>query len=410
MISDRVKNIELSKTLAVDAIAKARKKEGIDVVGFGAGEPDFETPHYIRDAGIEALNKGFTKYVPTLGIPELRSIISDKLKNENKADYSPDEIIVSAGAKQIIYEAILATINPKDKVLIPDPWWVSYVPIVKMAQGIPVFLPTTEENEFKLIPETIEEKITDKTKLIIINSPNNPTGSMLDRSDLQKIANICIDFDIIALSDEIYEKLVYDGNEHVSIASFDGMKERTITVNGFSKAYAMTGWRLGYAGAPLQVIKGMDKIQAHSVSSATSIVQYAGVTALKQKSDELAKMVSEFKKRRDFLVKRVNEIKGLHCVKPKGAFYAFVNISEHLDEVTQNSAEFSEWLLEKGLVAAVPGSAFGECGEGFMRLSYATSMENISKGLDRIEAALKNKTLTPPVLGNRYSYFLNNLS
>ena len=391
MISDRVKNIELSKTLAVDAKAKAMKKEGIDVIGFGAGEPDFETPEYIRDAGIDALNKGFTKYVPTLGIPELRSAISEKLKNENDVDYSPDEIIVSAGAKQIIYEAILATINPKDEVLIPDPWWVSYVPMVQMAQGKPVFIPTTEENEFKLIPESIEEKITDKTKLIIINSPNNPTGSMLDRNDLKKIANICIDFDILALSDEIYEKIIYDDNEHVSIASFDGMKERTITVNGFSKAYSMTGWRLGYAGAPLPVIKGMDKIQAHSVSSATSIVQYAGVTAMKGRNDEINRMVAEFKRRRDFLVKRANEIDGISCIKPKGAFYAFVNISEHLDDVIGNSIEFSDWLLEKAKVAVVPGSAFGECGEGFIRMSYATSMENISKGLDRIEEALKNK-------------------
>jgi len=387
MVSDRAENIEPSITLGVDAKAKAMKKQGIDIIGFGAGEPDFDTPQYIKDAAIDALNSGFTKYVPTQGVPELCTAISEKLKNENNIDYSPNEVIVSAGAKQILYEAVLATVNPGDEVLIPDPWWVSYVPMVQMAQGKPVFIPTTEEDEFKLIPGSIEEKITDKTKLIIINSPNNPTGAMLSGNDLKKIADLCIENNIIVISDEIYEKLIYDGNEQVSIASFDGMKERTITVNGFSKAYSMTGWRLGYAAAPLKITKAMNKIQAHSVSCATSFVQSAGVAALKGGDDEIKKMVSEFKKRRDFLVKRANEIEGVSCITPKGAFYAFVNISEH----SNNSVAFSDMLLEKGRVAVVPGAAFGEYGEGFIRLSYATSMENISEGLDRLEGVLKDK-------------------
>ncbi len=391
MISNRAKNIEPSPTLAVDAKAKAMKNQGLNVIGFGAGEPDFDTPQYIKDAAIESMQNGFTKYVPTQGIPELLLAVSNKLKNENNIDHSPDEIIVSTGAKQILYEAMLATVNPGDEVLIPDPWWVSYVPMVKMAQGKPVFIPTTEKNEFKLIPELIEDKITDKTKLIIINSPNNPTGSMLDRTDLKKIADICCDYDILAISDEIYEKLIYDDNKHTSIASFDSMNERTITVNGFSKAYSMTGWRLGYAAGPKEIIKAMNKIQAHSVSCATSFIQAAGVAALNGGNNEIEKMVYEFKKRRDFLIKRANEISGVSCIKPKGAFYAFVNISEHLNDVIDNSLEFSDWLLEKGKVAVIPGSAFGECGEGFIRLSYATSMENISEGLDRIEDALKNK-------------------
>lgn len=387
MISDRAKNIAPSATLSVDTKAKEMKANGIDIIGFGAGEPDFDTPQHIKNAAIDALKEGFTKYVPTQGVPELCSAISEKLKNENNIDYLPSEVIVSAGAKQILYEAILATVNPGDEVLIPDPWWVSYVPMVQLAQGKPVFVPTHEDNEFRLIPESIKEKITDKTKLIIINSPNNPTGAMLSRSDLKKIADICIENDIIAISDEIYEKLIYDGNEQVSIGSFDGMKDLTITVNGFSKAYSMTGWRLGYAAAPIEIIKSMNKIQAHSVSCATSFVQSAGVAALKGGDQEINEMVSEFKKRRDFLVKRANEIEGVSCITPKGAFYAFVNISKH----SNNSIEFSNWLLEKGRVAAVPGAAFGECGEGFIRMSYATSMENISEGLDRLEDALKNK-------------------
>ncbi|ODS37799.1 MAG: aspartate aminotransferase [Candidatus Altiarchaeales archaeon WOR_SM1_86-2] len=391
MISHRTKKISPSATLAIDAKAKELKAKGEDVIGFGAGEPDFDTPKYIKDAAKKALDDGFVGYVPTLGVPELREAIAEKLEKENNVSYIPDDVIVSTGAKQILYEAMLAVVNPGDGVLIPDPWWVSYVPMVQMAQGEPVFVPTYEKDKFRLIPEIIEEKITDKTKAIVINSPNNPTGAVLNKNDMRKIADICIEHDLIAVSDEIYEKIIYD-EEHVSIASFNEMKNRTITVNGFSKAYAMTGWRLGYAAGPAEIIKAMNKIQAHSVSCATSFVQKAGVAALKgtenvNPGDDIKAMVSEFRKRRDFIVGRVGEIDGLSISKPEGAFYAFVNVSDY----EKDSMKFCAHLLdlEGTKVAAVPGIAFGTQGEGFIRLSYATSMENIVRGLDVIEKALE---------------------
>ncbi|MFQ6135866.1 MAG: pyridoxal phosphate-dependent aminotransferase [Candidatus Hydrothermarchaeales archaeon] len=385
MISDRLRYIEPSPTLEITAKAKALKAKGIDVIGLGAGEPDFDTPQHIKNALFEAVDDGFIYYTPTEGIIELREAISEKLERDNKIKYDPDgEIIVTPGAKQALYEAIMAITNPEDEILIPDPWWVSYVPMVRVADGRPVFIPTTEENEFRLTAAAIEERITDKTKGVIINSPNNPTGVVLSGYDLKTIAAICDEHDLIVISDEIYEHLTY-GVKHHSIASFDGMRERTITVNGFSKAYSMTGWRLGYAAGPRAIIEAMTKIQAHSISNTTSFVQKAGVVALRSPQNCVAGMVREFKNRRDVVVKMLNGIEDVSCVTPHGAFYAFPNVSRY----ERDSFKMADYLLNEAKVAVVPGRAFGECGEGFIRISYATSMDDLTRGIERIDEALK---------------------
>jgi len=382
MLSDRVARVKPSATLEITAKAKAMREKGRDIVTFGAGEPDFDTPEHIKDALFKAVEEGFIYYTSPKGIPELREAISEKLKRDNGIDYGVDEIIATPGAKQAIYEGINAITNPGDEILIPDPWWVSYVPMVQLAEGKPVFVATYEEDGFRLKPEAIDAKITDRTRTIIINSPNNPTGSVLLKEDLKGIADICKDRDLLVISDEVYEPMSYNC-AHTSIASFSGMMERTITVNGFSKAYSMTGWRLGYAAGPVDIIKAMTRIQAHSVSNATSFVQKAGVAALNGPQDCVKEMVKEFKKRRDVIVGMLNEIEGVTCVKPSGAFYAFANCKSY----EPDSFKLANYLLDNG-IAVIPGGAFGEQGEGFLRLSYATSMENIKEGVDRIERAL----------------------
>jgi aspartate aminotransferase len=385
MLSKRVQNIAPSATLQITAKAKAMKAQGIDVVGLGAGEPDFDTPGHIKNALYEAVEEGFIYYTPTPGIMQLRKAIAEKLEKDNDIAYAPEkEVIVTPGAKQALYEAILAITNPGDEILIPDPWWVSYGPMVQLAEGKPVFIPTYEEDKFRLTPEGVEEKITDKTKAIILNSPNNPTGAVFNGYDIRAIADLCIEHDLIAISDEIYEKIIYAG-KHYSIASFNGMKGRAITINGFSKAYSMTGWRLGYAAAPEEIIKGMTRVQEHSVSCATSFVQKAGVVALTSSQDCVREMVWAFRRRRNVLIKMLNDIDGVSCVRPKGAFYAFANFSSY----EKDSVKLANFLLNEAKVAVIPGAAFGECGEGFLRLSYATSMENITKGMERISNALK---------------------
>ncbi len=382
MISAKVKKVKPSATLEITARAKALSKEGKDIVTLGAGEPDFDTPPHIKSALFKAVEEGFIYYTPTPGIPELREAISEKLKRDSKVSYSADEIIATPGAKQAIYEAVQAITEAGDEILIPDPWWVSYVPIVQLADGKPVFIPTYEADGFRLMADAIEEKITGSTRAIILNSPNNPTGSVLLKEDLKGIADICKDRDILVISDEVYEPMTYDC-EHISIASLDDMKERTITINGFSKAYSMTGWRLGYAAAPLEIIKAMMRIQAHSVSHATSFVQKAGVEALTGPQNCVREMAEEFKKRRDAIVGLLNAIEGVTCTLPMGAFYAFANFKA----IEPDSFRLASYLLENG-VAAVPGRAFGKQGEGFLRLSYATSMENIKEGVSRIEKAI----------------------
>jgi len=387
MISDRIKRIKPSATLKIATKSKKMIANGIDVIRFDVGEPDFPVPEHIREEIKRALDEGHTKYTPAKGIPELREVISEKMKKDNGLDYDPNkEIIVTVGAKGALDLAIQVITNPGDEILLPDPSWVSYKAMIQLADGKPVTIPTKEEDEFKLMPEAIEEKITERTKGIILNSPNNPTGSVLDKKDLEKIAEICIENDLIVISDEIYEKIIYDQIHH-SIAPINGIREKTITINGFSKTYAMTGLRLGYACAPENIIKSMTKIQGQTVSHPTSIVQRAGVVALRGPQDCVSKMVSEYRKRRDVIVKRLNEIERVSCIEPKGAFYAFPNFSS----CERNSSKFAKRLLEDAKVAVVFGAAFGLCGEGFLRLSYATSIDNINEGLDRIENFLQKR-------------------
>ncbi len=385
MVSDRLKGIKPSATLEITAKAKMLKAKGMDVIGFGAGEPDFDTPREIKTALYEAVADGFVYYTPPAGIMELREEITEKLDLDNNLKYDPEtQIIVTPGAKQALYEAVMAIVNPGDEVLIPEPWWVSYVPMVQLAGGKPVFIPTTEEKNFQLEAKAIKKGISKKTKAIILNSPNNPTGAVMNAYDLKEIAEVCKENNLIAISDEIYEHLTY-GARHHSIASFKDMKERTITVNGFSKAYSMTGWRLGYAAGPEDIIKAMTKLQAHSISNATSFVQKAGVVALQSSQRSIEEMVTEFKKRRNTVVKMLNDIPDISCIKPQGAFYAFPNFSKYM----KDSFKLTDYLLTKANVAVVPGKAFGEGGEGFIRISYATSMDNLIKGVERIEGALK---------------------
>jgi aspartate aminotransferase len=385
MIAKRVRGVAPSATLGITAKAKALKAKGVDIVGLGAGEPDFDTPEHIKEALYKAVKEGFIYYTPSRGIIELRRAIAEKLKRDNALSYDPEkEIIVTPGAKQALYEAILAVTNPGDEILIPSPYWVSYEPMVQLAEGKPIYVPTYEENGFRVTPEAVAERITPKTRGIIINSPNNPTGAVFRKKELREIAELCAAYDLVAISDEIYEKIIY-GEKHVSIAALPAMKERTITVNGFSKAYSMTGWRLGYAAAPEELIAAMERVQEHSVSCAASFVQKAGVAALRGSQSCVEEMVKEFRKRRDVLVKRLNEIEGVSCALPQGAFYAFANFSAY----ERDSFKLAEKLLEKAGVALIPGAAFGELGEGYLRLSYATSMENLIKGVDRIKKALR---------------------
>lgn len=385
MLSNRVKKVKPSATLGITAKAKEMKNEGIDIVSLAAGEPDFDTPEHIKKALYDSVEKKFIYYTPSQGILELREAIAEKLEKKNRILYDPaSEVIATPGAKQALYEAIAAITNPGDEILIPDPGWVSYVPMVQLADGVPTFVPTYEEEGFRLTPDAVKERITKKTKAIIINSPNNPTGAVLEKKDLKEIADVCVENNILVVSDEIYEPMVY-GVKHYSIASFEGMKERTIVINGFSKAYSMTGWRLGYAAGPADIIKAMTRIQEHSVSQPTSFVQKAGVVALRSSQNCVTKMIKEFKKRRDVIVKRLREIKGVTCVEPKGAFYAFPNFSKY----EKDSLKLANYLLNEAKVAVIPGIAFGEHGEGFLRLSYATNMQNIIKGVDRINKAVK---------------------
>lgn len=394
ILSRKAEEIAPSLTLEITAKAKKMKAEGIDVVGFGAGEPDFNTPVNIQEAAIKAIKEGKTKYTATPGIAELKDAIVNKFKNDNDLNYDASQIIVSTGAKQCLANVFGAILNPGDEVIIPVPYWVSYPELVKLADGKPVFVETKEDNSFKYTIENLEGAVTDKTKAIILNSPNNPTGTVYNKEELQTIADFAKKHDLIIVSDEIYEKLIYSNDKHVSIASLsEDAYKRTIVINGVSKAYAMTGWRIGYAAGDKKIIKLMTNIQSHMTSNPNSIAQYASVEALVGDQKDVEAMIVEFKKRRDFMVERVNKINGLSCIKPEGAFYVMVNISKILGKevdgkVIKSSLEFASILLEKEKVAAVPGVAFGV--DEFVRLSYATSMENIIKGLDRIDNFVKN--------------------
>lgn len=392
MIAERAKKIKPSPTLAVDTKAKELKAKGLDIVNFGVGEPDFDTPEHIKEAAIKALKDGFTKYTPVGGIDELKEVIIEKFERDNGLKYSKENIIVSCGAKHSLYNIAQALFGPGDEVIIPAPYWVSYPDQILLNDAQPVIVNTYEEDDFMLRAEVLKEKITQRTKAIILNSPSNPTGFIYSEKALQKIAEIALKHNFYIISDEIYEKLIYDGEKHISIASFSKeIKDKTIVVNGLSKAYAMTGWRIGYAAGPVDVIKAMTKIQSQSTSNPTSIAQKAAVAALRGHQDCVEEMRKEFEKRRDYLVKELNSISGVSCKKPKGAFYAFPNITKILgkkaeDMEINSSMDLSIYLLEKAQVALVPGSAFGA--EGYIRISYATSMENLSKGIERIREAI----------------------
>lgn len=387
-ISNRCRSISPSPTLVIDSKAKAMKKKGIDVVGFGAGEPDFDTPEYIRNAAKAALDEGMTRYTPSSGTLELRTAICEKLKRDNGLEYEPDQIVVSNGAKHSLFNICQTILDPGDEVIIPEPFWVSYPELVQIAGGVPVMVHGHEENDFLVSADDMKPYITPRTKAIILNSPNNPNGCVWPREMLEDIARLAVENQLFVISDEIYEKLVYDGEEHVSIASLgEEIKAQTFVVNGFSKAYAMTGWRLGYCAGPTNVMKAVSALQSHATSNPNSIAQYAGYVALSGGDDIIAAMVAEFDRRRKHIVSRINAIPGLSCRMPKGAFYVMMNISELIgaaqgDKVIRSSTDFAELLLENAKVAVVPGLGFGS--DMHVRLSYATSMENIDRGLDRI--------------------------
>src|SRR5580700_8916231 len=379
-ISERAAQLTPSLTLSIDSKAKAMKAEGIDVCGFGAGEPDFDTPEHIKAAAIEALQAGFTKYTPSSGIPELRLAIAEKFAADNGLTYRASQIVVSNGAKHACYNAILATCQAGDEVVIPAPYWVSYPDMVRLVGAEPVIVPTMERNSWKMRAEDFENAMTPRTKMLILNSPCNPTGAVYTREELQAIVDVAAEEDIYILSDEIYEKLIYDDAQHVSIASLSkAAYDLTITVNGFSKSYAMTGWRLGYLAAPDAIAKAVDSIQSHSTSNPCSFGQRGALAALKGDQQSLSDMREEFDMRRNYMIDRLSKIPNISAVKPQGAFYILVNISQ----LGLSSQNFADRLLSKSSVAVVPGAAFGD--DRTVRLSYATSIDIIKKGLDRFQ-------------------------
>lgn len=393
-LSRRALQIKSSLTLEIDAKAKNMKANGFDVIGFGAGEPDFNTPDIIVNAAKDALDNHYTRYTPVAGVLELRQSICEKLEKDNGLKYSPDEILVSSGAKHSLYNAFQAILNPGDEVIIPSPYWLSYPEMVALAGGVPVFLEAKEENGFAVEIDELKELINDKTKAIIINSPGNPTGCVYPKNLLEEIASLAVDNNIFIISDEIYEKLIYGGEEHISIASLgEDVKNITIVVNGMSKAYAMTGWRIGYAAAPKAIINVMKNVQSHSTSNPNSIAQYASIAALEMPEEIITDSVVEFCKKRDLLVENINKIPNISCKTPKGAFYVMVNIKEilgkqHKDTTITDSLSFCNALLDDQMVAVVPGAAFGA--EGYIRLSYATSIDSIERGTERIAKFVSN--------------------
>jgi aspartate aminotransferase len=383
-IARRAAALAPSLTLAIDSKAKAMKAAGEDVVGFGAGEPDFDTPEHIKKAAADALAAGFTKYTPSSGIPELRQAIADKLKRENGLTYKPSQVIVSCGGKHSCFNVIFATCQEGDEVLIPSPYWLSYPEMVKLAGAVPVILETSDRTEFKVTPDQLRAAITSRTRLFVLNSPSNPTGSVYTPDEIRALGDICVEKGVLIMSDEIYEHLLYDGAVHKSVASFSpAHQEHTIIVHGFAKAWSMTGWRLGFLAAPEPIAKAIDAVQSHSTSNPTSFAQKGGVAALTGSQDHLPKWLAEYSRRRTYAWQKLNSIPGITCVNSKGAFYLFPNISG----TGLKSAEFCSRLLEQEKVAAVPGIAFGA--DDYLRISYATGLANIEKGLDRLERFVK---------------------
>jgi aspartate aminotransferase len=393
VLSNRAKSLKPSPTLAINAKAKSLQAQGIHVISFGAGEPDFDTPQNIKQAAKKAIDEGFTKYTPVGGIDDLKDAIIRKFQRDSGLTYKRSEILVSCGGKHSFYNLAQAIFDQGDEVIVPAPYWVSYPPMVELANAKPVIVATTEKNEFKITPDQLKKAITPKTKALIINSPSNPTGSAYAKSELEKIADTAISNNFFVISDEIYEKIVYDGFKFASIASLsEEMKKRTIIVHGVAKTYAMTGWRIGYTAGSDDIISAMSNIQSQSTSNPTSIAQKASVEALAGPQDDVGKMVTAFAQRRNYIVDRLNRIPEVSCYRPAGAFYVFPNFSSYYGKSYQgkkieNSTALADYFLDVAKVAVVPGIEFGA--DSFERLSYATSMEDIKEGLNRIEEALK---------------------
>lgn len=384
-IAKRIQEVKESPTLAITAKAKEMKQRGEDVISFGAGEPDFDTPSHIKSAAIKAIENGFTKYTASSGIPELKKAICEKFLQQNMLEYKPEQIIVSCGAKHSLYNILQVICEEGDEVIIPSPYWVSYPEMVRLAGGVPIILKTRQSDEFKLRQEDLKKAINKRTVAFILNSPSNPTGSVYSKAELESIAEVLIDRKIVVISDEIYEKLIYDDERHFSFASLGkDAYDLTFVVNGVSKSYAMTGWRIGYLAAPNKELSlNMGRLQDHSTSNPTSIAQKAALEALKGDQTCVDRMVEEFKKRRDFMVNEINEMKDINCVNPKGAFYVFCDISK----TSIDSFEFARKLLDEAKVAVIPGEPFGW--NTHIRLSFATGIEDIKKGLQRIADWLK---------------------
>ena len=393
-VSKKVSGIAPSLTLEITAKAKKMKAEGISVIGFGAGEPDFNTPQYIIDSAKKALDIGFTKYTPAAGTPELKKAICEKFLKDNGLTYEPNQIVVSSGAKSSLYHAICALVDEGDDVILPSPYWLTYPELVKLAGGNCIYVQTKRENGFKITAEELKQVVTPKTKCLILNSPNNPTGAIYTEEEIKEIAKVVEEAGIWVISDEIYEKLVYEGEKHYSIASVNEyLKGHTVIVNGMSKTYAMTGWRLGYIAAPLDVAKAVSSMQSHTTSNACSITQYASTTALTDAEGEkfIEKMQKVFDERRKLMIEELSDVEGIVCIKPLGAFYVFIDVSGLYGKtfegtVINGSLSFADCALKKG-VALIPGIAFGD--DNCIRLSYAISIEDIKEGLSRLKAFIK---------------------
>ena len=390
-LSDLVSSIEESKTLAITSLVKKLKAEGKNVLSFSAGEPDFPTPGFIKEAAIKAINNNFTSYTPNEGYPDLIKTIIKKFKEDNNLEFNPENILVSSGAKHSLFNILQAICNPGNEVIFQSPYWVSYPEMVKLARANSVIVNAGVETGYKILPGDLDKAITDKTKVFLFNSPSNPTGAVYSKKEILALAEVLKGKDIFILSDEIYEKIIFDGEEHFSIGAVDFLKEKTITVNGVSKAYAMTGWRIGYAGGPKNIIKLARNLQSHSTSNAASISQAAAQAALSRHSEEINEMVKEFKKRRDFIVSELNKIDGIKCPMPKGAFYVFYDVSSYYGKninglEIKDSTSFCNYILSSQNVGLVPGVAFGN--DNCVRMSYACSLEQIEDGIGRLHKAL----------------------
>jgi aspartate aminotransferase len=390
-LSDLVSSIQESKTLAITSLVKKLKAEGKNVLSFSAGEPDFPTPGFIKEAAIKAINNNFTSYTPNEGYPDLIKTIIKKFKEDNNLEFNPENILVSSGAKHSLFNILQAICNPGDEVIFQSPYWVSYPEMVKLAKAKSVIVDAGVETGYKILPADLDKAITDKSKVFLFNSPSNPTGAVYSKKEILALAEVLRGKDIFILSDEIYEKILFDGEEHFSIGAVDFLKDQTITVNGVSKAYAMTGWRIGYAGGPKNIIKLARNLQSHSTSNAASISQAAAHSALSEHSEEINDMVKEFKKRRDYIVTELNKIQGVKCPVPKGAFYVFYDVSSYYGKSIngleiKDSTSFCNYILNEQNVGLVPGVAFGN--DNCVRMSYACSQSQIEEGVGRLHKAL----------------------